>query len=299
MLKKYKQYIEDKIDENLFLFGPRNDLRDACRYALMNGGKRFRPALVLMIANALGKGFDATLAALSIEFFHTASLVADDLPCMDNDDERRNKPSLHKVYGEAMTLLVSYGLIAAGYDCLCKNAALLKLGQTTAVSSLDRICVLAVENVSHNMGLLGATGGQYLDICPPNASEATLRDIIHKKTVSLFEVAFVLGWLFGGGDIHQLETVKAAASHFGMAFQIADDLGDIEQDTKNKSKSNMALIFGAAKAIEMFHIEMDLYRTTMYNLGLATEELKNIEAFLMQQFESFLLKINQKRMPEV
>ena len=89
-----------KIEEELFSFvekmGERNTLRDACGYALTNGGKRLRPLFVLMIADALGFGLDAMPAALGVEFFHTASLIADDLPCMDDDDMRRSRPSLHK-----------------------------------------------------------------------------------------------------------------------------------------------------------------------------------------------------------
>src|SRR5689334_6324109 len=99
LLQYYQQRVEEKIREQLPSLGGSGELRAACEYALLNGGKRFRPALVYMVANALGKGQDISAAALAIEYFHTASLVADDLPCMDNDDERRNRPSVHKVYG--------------------------------------------------------------------------------------------------------------------------------------------------------------------------------------------------------
>src|ERR1700722_633886 len=104
ILKPYQQQIEQKLQESIEQLGAKSKLRDACEYALLNGGKRFRPILVIMIANALGKKFDVTSAALAVEFFHTASLIADDLPCMDDDDERRSKPTLHKVYGEGTAL---------------------------------------------------------------------------------------------------------------------------------------------------------------------------------------------------
>src|SRR5271156_3490863 len=102
LLGPYQQQIVKCIQDNMAALGPRNKLRDACEYALMNGGKRMRPAIVLMMAKALGYGADVSQAALCIEYFHTASLVADDLPCMDDDDIRRNKPSIHKKYGEAV-----------------------------------------------------------------------------------------------------------------------------------------------------------------------------------------------------
>ena len=94
--------------------GGATKLREACEYALTNGGKRFRPILLMMTAKAANGSVDVGYAALAVELFHTASLVADDLPCMDNDDMRRDKPSLHKVYGEGVALLVTYALIAAG-----------------------------------------------------------------------------------------------------------------------------------------------------------------------------------------
>src|SRR5262245_22928471 len=123
-MEQYKKVVESAIRQNIPKLGPKNPLRDACEYALLNEGRRFRPSLVLMIAEALGKGGDATQAALAIEYFHTASLVVDDLPSMDNDDERRSKPTVHKLYGEAAALLVSYALIAAGYGCIAENAKL-------------------------------------------------------------------------------------------------------------------------------------------------------------------------------
>jgi geranylgeranyl diphosphate synthase type II len=122
MLQGYQKLIVSKIEENLPAFGPKSKLRDACEYALMNGGKRLRPAIVFMTAEALGFEVDVTQAALSIEYFHTASLVADDLPCMDDDDERRSKPSVHKAFGESEAILVSYALIAQCSGCLEKAA---------------------------------------------------------------------------------------------------------------------------------------------------------------------------------
>ena len=275
-LKKYQTKIEEKISENLSLFGASNNLREACEYALGNGGRRFRPALVFMIAESLGQHKDVSHAALSIEFFHTASLIADDLPCMDNDDERRNKPSLHKVYGEATALLASYTLIAAGNACIasCAHA----FGGNGC-----EIGILALENAARNTGAYGATGGQFLDIFPPTLTLETLRDVIHKKTVSLFEVAFIFGWLFGGGNPKDLEIVKNAASHFGMAFQIADDLGDVTQDEANNRKINTVGLLGLDRANEMFHEEIAGYRSALKTLRLDCAELLSLANYLEAQ----------------
>lgn len=276
VLSTHKQQIETWIKEKIPTLGSKTLLRDACEYALMNGGKRIRPAIVSMVAETLGFQANVSQAALAIEFFHTASLVADDLPCMDDDDERRQKPSLHKVYGDAIALLVSYALIAAGYECLAKNAEQLRLSNLSFSLNSDRICTLALENATYNTGLNGATGGQFLDVFPPNLSLETLRDIIHKKTVSLFEISFVFGWLFGGGNIEKLPLVKKAASHFGMAFQMADDLDDVEQDIANDRKVNLAIVCGKSVAQQMFHEEIRLYLSTLKELDLDVESLRNI-----------------------
>src|SRR5689334_6318506 len=111
----HRDRIEQEIARSILCFGEKTKLRDACEYAITNGGKRFRPLIVLLIAEALGNGLNVYEAALSVEFFHTSSLIADDLPCMDNDDERRDKPSTHKVYGESIALLASYALITAAF----------------------------------------------------------------------------------------------------------------------------------------------------------------------------------------
>lgn len=284
-LKPYKKRIEAKLAESIDSFGSKTVLRDACEYALMNEGKRFRPALVYIIADSLGHPIDVSQSALAIEFFHTASLIADDLPCMDDDDERRNRPSLHKAYNEATALLASYGLIAAGYECLAKNAEIIKNSNVSFSKDSDRICVLALENATFNTGLFGATGGQFLDVFPPDLSVATMRDVIHKKTVSLFEISFVFGWLFGGGKIDLLDNVKQAASHFGMAFQIADDIGDMAQDLKNGRQVNMANVCGKEAALEMFREEMLGFNRQLKILKLETSPLKNMSDALNMLIE--------------
>lgn len=277
-LKTYQQRVEESLTKNMPLLGQPvskggTQLREACEYALLNGGKRFRPALVYLVADAIAKDFDVSSAALAIEYFHTASLIADDLPCMDDDDERRNKPSVHKVYGEATALLASYALIAAGYGLIATAAR--TLPQEKAVEGLE-----ALSNAAFNTGVFGATGGQFLDINPPDLTLKTLREIIHKKTVSLFEISFVFGWIFGGGDIMRLAEVKKCASHYGMAFQIADDLGDVEQDAKNGRKINMAGVFGIEEALRMFHEEIKGYCSSLKSLGIATPELLALAAAL-------------------
>lgn len=281
--KSYQELIQSKIREKAARLPKTGVLKEAYEYALLNGGKRFRPALVFMVAAALDKNIDVSEAALAIEYFHTASLVADDLPCMDDDDVRRSKPTVHKVYGEAIALLTSYALIAEGYGAIAAGFGGVTHGNPARASDGSKIIVLALENAAYNTGLSGATGGQFLDIFPPDLTEATLREVIHKKTTSLFEVAFVFGWLFGGGDSRELSQVKKCASHFGMAFQVADDLGDVEQDLKNGRKINMAGVFGVVRAREVLEEELGAYRAMLVELKIDTPELLGLAALLEEQ----------------
>jgi len=174
----YQDQIDQHIGKLITSLGPKSRLRDACEYALMTGGKRFRPALVLQIANNLGPQ-NAMPAALAIEVFHTASLIADDLPCMDNDKTRRNQPAVHIQFDETTALLASYALIAAGYQLLAENAA--------QVMDPDR-GIAAVQLTSRNTGLVGAAGGQYDDIFPEELTKEAASEIIYKKTVTLIEI---------------------------------------------------------------------------------------------------------------
>lgn len=279
---KYKTQIENEILLTIPRLGPPSQLRDACQYALTVGGKRCRPIITLITAEALNRAAPILPAALAVEFFHTASIVADDLPCMDDDDERRNHPSTHRKYGEAAALLVSYALISAGYDGLVKNTQMLKVASLAHSSLCDRICGVALENATYNTGLFGATGGQFMDIAPPDLSLLSILDIIHKKTVSLFEIAFVFGWAFGGGSLDRLEEVKKLASHYGTAFQIADDLDDALKDKTSGRAVNLANIVGFDAAIELFHKEVNGYNDTLNELNIATEPMLLMGATLRE-----------------
>ncbi|NGX36922.1 MAG: Farnesyl diphosphate synthase [Chlamydiae bacterium] len=268
--------IEQEIARSILSFGEKNKLRDACEYALLSGGKRLRPIVVMMVAEGLGNGLDVAPAALSVEFMHTASLIADDLPCMDNDDERREKPSVHKAYGESVALLTSYSLIFAGYGKIHENTELMKQAFPPFNRLADTACNLALQQASHSGGILGATGGQFLDLYPPNQSLETVREVLYKKTVTLFEISFVFGWLFGGGMVSQLDQIKQAAYHFGMAFQIADDLGDLAQDNKNMREINAAKILGKERAVNVFQKEMECFQELLNELNLNTPSFEKM-----------------------
>jgi geranylgeranyl diphosphate synthase type II len=135
---------------------------------------------------------------------------------------------------------------------------------------------LTLENATYNTGLNGATGGQFLDILPPDLSLPTLCEVIHKKTVSLFEISFVSGWLFGGGDMSSLPWIKKAASHFGMAFQLADDIQDLHQDAFNERFVNMAAVMGTETTEKMMQNEIEGYKQVLNELKIDFSDLLEV-----------------------
>lgn len=271
LLIPYKDKIEAYLKRKMENFRG-TKLQEACSYALSNGGKRFRPTLVLMVAEALQKGLEPLEAATAIEYFHTASLLADDLPCMDDDRERRGAPSTHILYGEAIALLASYALIAEGYQLIVDQ------GKTTPAVS-DHVTLLAIENATKNTGIFGATGGQFLDLFPVEASIKAYDETALKKTVSLFEISFVFGWLFGGGSVALLDEVKKAAYHFGMAFQIKDDFDDLEKDKSLNRTMNLVFLMGEKKAEEVLSAHLEAYQSLLEKLNIASAPLLALAKF--------------------
>jgi geranylgeranyl diphosphate synthase, type II len=270
MIKTYQKRIEAKIKSSIEQFGEKNKLRDACEYALRSGGKRLRPILSYLVAEAIGKDLDVTAIALGGEFAHTASLIADDLPCMDNEDQRRNKPSLHRVYGETTALLASFSLITAAFEKIHENTMALHRSGYFDAAYCDRAGIIVLESATKCSGISGLVGGQFLDMFPKKPSLETLKELIYKKTVVLFELSLVGGWVFGGGSLDDIPLVKRIAYHLGMAFQIADDLGDKEQDLKYKRANNLVHLIGEESAHELFEQEFSAYLNLLRELELDT-----------------------------
>ena len=281
-LKKLRGDFEDYLKQSSAFFGKETALTQACTYALLNGGKRLRPLIVIMLSKALGKGFCAMEAALSVEYFHTASLIADDLPCMDNDDMRREKPSVHKQFGETTALLASYALISAAYEKIFSSVESLKKQLKPSNPEWgNQICTLALKHASKCSGILGATGGQFLDIFSKKIDLEEIYEVIDKKTVTLFKISFLFGWLFGGGDTSEIETITAISKHFGRAFQILDDLLDFSQD--NEDSLNIARFLGKNESKKLFFSELDFFQKKMESLGVFSEDFADLTSYLENQ----------------
>lgn len=279
--------IDEGIQSKLHQFGQaQTAIRSPVEYALMSGGKRIRPMLVCMLAKGLNKNRPVLDSAIAVEYIHTSTLIADDLPCMDNDDERRGKPTLHKAFNEASALLASYALISGAYSCIYSNAKLLKhLG----VSSLevDVAYDYVLSSIDKNFGAEGILGGQFEDMFCKQHQESA-ESIIKKKTGALFEISSISGWLFGGGGVSALEMVRDFALSFGMLFQLQDDLLDLRKD-QEKFSMNYALLFGEQQAKDKVDalytqcIDQLLYLQREENL-CDISELKNLVDFVRYRF---------------
>ena len=205
-------------------------LYEASNYSLQIGGKRVRPVLCLASANAVGLQDRDVLSypACAIELIHTYSLIHDDLPAMDDDDLRRGKPSLHKAYDEATAILVGDGLQARAFELLADAPGL------SAEQKIAMVKVLAAA-----AGPQGMVGGQFIDIQATD-SDMSLEELqaMHSlKTGALIRAALALGGIAAGANGEQLAALDEYGTHIGLAFQVVDDILDVEGDTETLGKT--------------------------------------------------------------
>ena len=194
---------------------------DAMRYSLTAGGKRLRPVLCLASADAVGG--DRTFAmpaACALELIHTYSLIHDDLPAMDNDTMRRGRPTLHVVAGEGMAILAGDGLLTEAFALMARAPA-----SPDAAMQARTLRVIGI--IATAAGATGMVGGQALDLVGTAAAD-DLRVLYGKKTGALIRAAATAGAVMGGADDPTVARIDAAATDFGLAFQIVDDILDVE-----------------------------------------------------------------------
>lgn len=197
---------------------PQGRISEAMAYSVNAGGKRLRPALTLEFCRICGGSAEEALAfACAVEMVHTYSLIHDDLPCMDDDDLRRGKPTNHKVYGEAMATLAGDGLLTLAFETLAKA----ELDAETIVN--------AVIELSRAAGVSGMLGGQVLDLEGETRpyTEQEIKLTHNLKTGALFAAACKLGCLAAGASRRQINAAEAFAKAMGYAFQLRDDVLDV------------------------------------------------------------------------
>ncbi len=259
----FERLLEEKIEKteaciNKYLpreEGPAKKLAQAMGYAMQAGGKRLRP-LILGESYALfgGRGRIAEPFMAALEMIHTHSLIHDDLPALDNDDQRRGRKATHVVFGEAMGILSGDALLNYAYE-----VALHSFDLAEGSGEVSRV-VLSLQILAAKTGLYGMLGGQSVDVdCAGRAADKEmLEEIYLKKTAALLEAAFMIGAVLAGATAAQIQGMEQAGRKFGLAFQIQDDILDVtgseeelgkplHSDEKN-GKTTYVTIYGIEEA---------------------------------------------------
>ena len=252
-------------------------LHEAMRYSMLAGGKRLRPALVRATFDMFGgKGDNVELAMVALEMIHTFSLIHDDLPCIDNDDFRRGKPTSHKQFGEATAVMAGDALCVLAFELMGKTGN-----------------ARAIEVLAHLLSTYGLIGGEMIDIeCEGKAVDLETVDYIHyHKTAALIEAALQVGAMLAGASDKDIQIIRQYGRAIGLAFQIVDDILDIVSTTEElgkdagsdieKGKATYPSVVGLDKSREK---AKELYEESIHALdGLScdTNVLRAMAAFII------------------
>lgn len=293
-LKHYLQERIHLIDNALERYLPADSvhpqsIHQAMRYSVFAGGKRVRPVLMLAACDAVGGSPDTALpAACAMELIHTYSLIHDDLPAMDNDDFRRGRPTNHKVYGEAVAILAGDGLLTEAFKLVSDPRFASGLSADTKLAVIHEIASCA--------GTFGMVGGQVVDMeseGKPEIDLPTVQYIHAHKTGALIKASVVCGALVGGAEENQLQAVRRYGEAAGLAFQIADDILDIEGTTEEigkdagsdqaRGKATYPAILGLSAAKQEAAYMMEQALLAIEPLGRAADPLRAIARYIVER----------------
>lgn len=293
LFKQQLQQRKELIDNHLLKYLEKPDthppiIHQAMHYAVFNGGKRLRPMLVMEGAALAAEDPEiAMLTACGIELIHCYSLVHDDLPAMDDDDFRRGKPTCHRVFGEATAILTGDALLTAAFELIAANARVPGISPEQVVTVMGEIAAAA--------GSRGMIGGQIMDLAAENEAIdlPTLQTLHSLKTGALFTASLRAGALLGNMDAAGLEALTSYARHFGLAFQITDDLLDIKgdqlilgkpigSDAKNH-KSTYPSLLGMEQAEIMARQSVEQCLACLERFGAEADFLRQLAYFTLER----------------
>lgn len=253
-----------------------NTLNKAMKYTLSLPGKRVRPILALEFCRALGGKIEECLPfACAIEMVHNYSLIHDDLPCMDNDDLRREKPTNHKVFGEAIALLAGDGLLNLGFETMLSEETVALVGEKKAI--------LASRVLADACGRSGMILGQVIDLESENKSISMdlLKTMHINKTAKLISAACEIGGIIAKANKEQLLKTKKYGLELGLAFQIMDDILDANGDGENinlsdkeNGKATYVTMLGLEKSKKLVN---DLTNSAIENISFLKDEGENLK----------------------
>lgn len=272
-----QRHFEDKGSYNKLIY-------ESMAYSLNVGGKRIRPVLALLTYRLYKDDYENIIPmAASIEMIHTYSLVHDDLPCMDNDDLRRGKPTNHKKYNEAIAVLAGDGLLNEAFNLMlsCNIEEGLKLQ--------------VIRIISEASSVEGMIGGQVVDILSENREieKEELYYMHRKKTGELIKASILVGAILGGASKNDLELLNIYGEKLGLVFQIIDDILDVEGDTEKlgkninmditRHKTNFISIYGMRKCKSLAREITEECFSVLDRLDRDTKDLKNLTEFLLKR----------------
>ena len=260
-------------------------LRESMEYSLMAGGKRLRPVLLMAAADAVGAdGTKFLPVACALEMIHTYSLIHDDLPAMDDDDYRRGKLTNHMVYGDAVAILAGDALLTLAFTVILRQ-------RVVSAETLLRV----VDEISRAAGAEGMVGGQVLDLRAEGVriSMEELRRVHMGKTGALFHAALRSGAILAGATEKQLAALTSYADHFGLAFQITDDILDVVgtseeigkpvgSDEKNH-KSTYVSLTSLEEAQELARRTAEEAEKALSIFGTEADFLRDLVAYLVNR----------------
>ncbi|MBL5766015.1 polyprenyl synthetase family protein [Heyndrickxia sporothermodurans] len=282
-MKKVNERLETELSQAIVKLHAPQKIKDAMAYSLQAGGKRIRPTLLLATLHAFGKEMKYGIkTACALEMVHTYSLIHDDLPAMDNDDLRRGKPTNHKVFGEAYSILAGDGLLTYSFQMIAQDSTL------TSEQKVKIIELLAIA-----AGPEGMVGGQVADMLGEK-QELSIEELeyIHRnKTGKLLTFSAVAGAIIAGASSEQIDLLKKYAENIGLAFQIRDDILDIEGkeeiigkpvgSDEGNVKSTYPSLLTLDGAKERLHYHTNLAKDMLRDLNLDTKLLEELAELIV------------------
>lgn len=264
-------HIKNLVDKALTKYIPPKNtypkkLHQAMHYSVFNGGKRIRPILAISTCRMLGGTIQKILpSACAIELIHCSTLILDDLPCMDNDDFRRGKPTCHRVFGEDTAILTGYALLVLAFEIL-------------SLYSNEKV----ITYLARAVGSRGLIGGQAVDLETEEkgCNEKTLRYIHLNKTARLIEGSVYTGAIMSNANKKQLQHLSNYGRDIGLAFQISDDILDMEGDIK---KATYPALYGIEKTKKILKILKKRAISNLTMFGKRADVLREITDYIINR----------------
>lgn len=288
-LGKYVDLVNEHLDKYVVEKElPEKSIYTSMRYSLLAGGKRLRPILSLAVCDMLGGRIEEVLPfACAVEMIHTYSLIHDDLPAMDNDDYRRGRLTNHKVYGESLAILAGDGLLNMAFEVLFESILKSKENQ--------ELKIRAAAVIAKAAGIEGMIAGQVIDLESENKKiSADVLDRMHRhKTGALIKAPVISAAVLCGADEDSIKKLECFAQNLGLAFQIKDDILDVEGSSEKlgkkvgsdtqKEKSTYVSLYGLEKSKKMLNEITEKAVMSLKYFGEKAVFLENLAKYLVNR----------------